>query len=516
MKVVGRHSGEGGGQSGAQAHRSAREIAVRLFLTCWIIYALHFSTNIVREIYLTLSIGDHVSFRVDEYAGLHPDLFEKAGYGWHIGSNPGVSMLAAVPYAAARPVIDIIVHHVREGREQKRQTPPEYDSPWPMARTFYEESWKRGYDVKFALGSFVMQVLCMAPSSALGVVTMFLVLQRLLLSERTALWLALLYAFGTPVFFRTGYLNHNLMLGHIAFWGFLLIWNPFGWSRESLRARYGWTGVAGGTALLFDYSGGIFLIALCLYGFVKAYQEESFQAGVQLSVWYALGALGPVCVLWFYQWQSFGHPFFPGQHWMPPVQWIERGYQGFGWPQFELLTMLLFDYRYGLFITSPLMLVAFVAVRAASGATMRLASRELWFILITFAALWLFFGGVNYTRLQFNTGIRYLSPIFPFLFIPVAVTLAQWSERWVLLIGVVSVAQNWALAMYRDVERGLGVLDPLVHVFAGGFQLPLLTTVSRFKVQFGDVFVNGPSPLPLFVLTGALLYVIWCARSEPM
>lgn len=516
MKEVGRHSREGERQRGAPAHWSVRETAVRLFLTCWIIYALHFSTNIVREIYLTLSIGDHVSFRVDEYAGLHPDLFEKAGYGWHIGSNPGVSMLAAVPYAVARPAIEIIVQHVREGREQKHQAPPEYDSPWPMARKFYEESWKRGYDVKFALGSFVMQVLCMAPSSALGVVTMFLVLQRVLHSERTALWLALLYAFGTPVFFRTGYLNHNLMLGHIAFWGFLLIWNPFGWSRESLRARYVWTGAAGGTALLFDYSGGIFLIALCLYGFVKAYQEESLLTGVRLSVWYVVGALGPVCLLWFYQWQSFGHPFFPGQHWMPPVQWIERGYQGFGWPQLELLTLLLFDYRYGLFITSPLMLLAFVAGRPHSGATSRLASRELWFILLTFVALWIFFGGVNYTRLQFNTGIRYLSPIFPFLFIPVAVTLAQWSERWVLLIGVVSIAQNWALAMYRDVERGLGVLDPVFHVFAGGFQLPLLTTLSRFKAQFGEVFVNGPSPLPLFVLTGALLYVIWCARSEPM
>lgn len=501
---------------GTPTHWSTREVAVRLFLTCWIIYALHFSTNIVREIYLTLSIGDHVSFRVDEYAGLHPDLFEKPGYGWHIGSNPGVSMLAAVPYAMARPVIDGIVRQVRVGREQSQQRPPDYDSPWPMARKFYEESWKRGYDVKFALGSLVMQVLCMAPSSALGVVAIFLVLRRLLPSQRAAVWLAFLYAFGTPVFFRTGYLNHNLMLGHIAFWGFLLLWNPFEWSNRSRSARYAWAGAAGGTALLFDYSGGLFLIGLCLYGLIKAGQEESLQMGLSLSVRYVLGALGPVCLLWWYQWQSFGHPFFPGQHWMPPVEWIERGYQGVGWPQFELLFLLLFDYRYGLFITSPLMVLAFAAIRRVSTVRSMFGARELWFILLTFLALWLFFGGVNYTRLQFNTGIRYLTPMFPFLFIPVAVTLAHCSERWVLLIGALSIAQNWALAMYRDVERGLGVLDPLFHVFAGGFQLPLLTTLSRFKTQFGDVFVNGPSPLPLFALTGVLLYVIWSTRAEPM
>lgn len=501
---------------GATTHWSTREIAVRLFLTCWIIYAMHFSTNIVREIYLTLSIGDHVSFQVDEYAKLHPDLFEKPGYGWHIGSNPGVSMVAAVPYAMAKPVIDMIVHHVRVGREQNHQRPPEYDSPWPMARQFYEESWKRGYDVKFALGSFVMQTLCMAPSSAVGVVAMFLLLQRLLPSPRAALWLAFLYAFGTPVFFRTGYLNHNLMLGHIAFGGFLLLWNPFEWSRHSLSARYYWAGVTGGMALLFDYSGGIFLIALYLYGLAKACEKESLQARLSLSIRYILGALGPVCLLWWYQWESFGHPFLPGQHWMPPVEWIDRGYQGVGWPQINLLSSLLFDYRYGLFIASPLMLLAFAGLRRSSGLRSLFGIRELWFIFLTFVVLWLFFGGVNYTRLQFNTGIRYLSPIFPFIFVPVALTLAQWSERWVLLIGAMSVAQNWAMAMYRDVERGLGVLDPLLHVFAGGFQLPLLTTLSRFKGQFGEVFVNGPSPLPLFVLTGALLYVIWGTRSEPM
>ncbi len=72
-------------------------IAWRLFLTCWIVYALHFATDISREIYPAVALGDHFSFRVDEYAGLHDDLFEKEGYGWHIGNNPGVSMMAALP-----------------------------------------------------------------------------------------------------------------------------------------------------------------------------------------------------------------------------------------------------------------------------------------------------------------------------------------------------------------------------------------------------------------------------------
>jgi len=63
-------------------------VAVRLFLTCWIVYSAHATTNAVREVYLALSIRDHASFRVDEYLGLHDDIFEVPRFGAHIGNNP--------------------------------------------------------------------------------------------------------------------------------------------------------------------------------------------------------------------------------------------------------------------------------------------------------------------------------------------------------------------------------------------------------------------------------------------
>ena len=199
---------------------SPRETAVRLFFTCWLVFVLHLATNTVREIYLALAIGDHLSFRVDEYANMHPDLFEKPGFGWHIGANPGASMLGAIPYAVLRPLVDRIVSSVNLKRARSgKSEPPSYHS-WPMAGDFYKEAWRRGYDIKFGLAAIIMQAACMAPISALAVVVMFLLLRRLFGSDRTAFWLALLYAFGTPVFYRTGYLNHNLMLGHFVFFGF--------------------------------------------------------------------------------------------------------------------------------------------------------------------------------------------------------------------------------------------------------------------------------------------------------
>ncbi len=492
-----------------------RQIAVRLFFTCWLIFSLHFSTNIVREVYLALSIGEHLSFSVDEYANMHPDLFEKPGYGWHIGNNPGVSMLAAIPYGIASPFINVIVEKVQASRLSSGKTdPPQYNSPWPMAQRFYAEAWHRGFDVKLGLGALVMQVFCMAPSSALGVVGIFFALRRIIFSDKMALWMAILYAFGTPVFFRTGYLNHNLMLGHIAFLGFLAMWNPGKAEWPSSTLRFFVAGMTGGLALLFDYSGVVVLIGLFCYGGVKRWIEYSKTDAFRHALWYIGGTLGPVGLLWFYQWQSFGHPFFPGQHWMPPVEWIDRGYQGFGFPQLELLWTLAFDYRFGLFVSCPLFLLALGAPFVCRKGVHSFPWLELTSMLSFFLVLWVFFSGSNYTRLQFNTGIRYLTPIFPFLFIPAAFVLVRLPRPAVLFISVVSVAEAWCMAMYRDVERNFGVLDPILHVFYEGFQLPALTTLSRLGGPLGEYFIGSPSPLPLFVLAGGLLYVIWATNLK--
>jgi hypothetical protein len=483
---------------------------VRLFLTCWIVYSVHIATNTVREIFLALAIGDHFSFRVDEYANMHPDLFEKKGFGWHIGANPGASMLAAVPYFLSRPLVSRIVTAVNRARAASgQQEPPQYNSPWPMRRAFYQEAWRRGLDVKFGLAAFVIQWFCMAPISALGVVVMFYLLRRVFGSDRTAFWLALLYAFGTPVFFRTGFLNHNMILGHFSFMGFLALWNPGQDFRWPQSARLFAGGLAGGAALLLDYSGVVLLGGLFCYAVAKAWRAMPLRHVIHCACYYILGSMGPILLLWFYQWRSFGNPFLPGQSWMPPVEWIDVGYQGFTWPQPDLLQHLLFDYRYGLFVTCPLMLLALFSLWLNRGSRRTIPAGEFATLMLLPFGLWLFCGGISYTRLQYNNGLRYLAPALPFLFVPTALVLLRVPRRFAYVVSIAAVAQAWSMAMYRDVERGLGVLEPVLRVFIGGFQLPLLTVLSRMSGQYGDYASHGVSPLPIFVAVAALIFVIW-------
>ena len=494
---------------------AARSIAVRLAITCWLVYGLHFATNMVRENYLALAIGERLSFRVDAYANLHDDIFEHPGFGWHIGSNPGASMVGAIPYALSRPLIDRVVAAVQRSRAGT-VAPPEYRAPTDKDRRFFEEAWRRGLDVRFGLASFVMQTLGMAVVSALGVVAMFLLL-RSLLPPGTALALALLYAFGTPVFLRTGFLNHNLMLGHAGLAGFAILWDPRPGRSAPLDRRFLLGGLAGGVGVLMDYSGFLLLAGLWLYGMTVAGRATGRGRRARLSAAYALGAAGPLLLLWFYQWRAFGHPFLPPQHWMPPVEWSDRGYQGVGAPQPGLAAALAFDYRYGLFVSCPLFLLAVAAPFVPRNKSF-LPRRELMACLALSLAFLVFFSAVNYTRWQFNTGVRYLAPTFPFLFLAAAVVLHRLPRGLARPVVAASVALAWCMAMARDVsggkvdladpDTGLGVLDPVLRVVTGGFQLPALTTISRMEPWASDLG-GHVSALPLMSLTAVIIFLIW-------
>ena len=492
-----------------------RGIRWRLFATAWVVFSLHFATDIVREHYPAIALGDHLTFRLDEYGGLHPDLFETPGRGWHIGNNPGISMFAAIPYALARPLIDPIVQRVRSGREAAGLTePPEYDTEWPNQREFFAEAWRRGLDVKLALAALVTQVLFMAPICAAAVVLMFGVLRHVFDSDRMGGWMALLFAFGTPLFYRAGFLNHNMVLGLIAFAAFALIWDPGGERPLTVRAQMVVAGLAAGLTLLFDYSGVVFVALLFGYAMLRNRDTLDGRGLLRRSLWFAAGGAGPVFLLWFYQWRAFGNPFLPGQHWMPPVEWIELGYQGYGPPQLELLWLLAFDHRFGLFVFCPLFLAACLAVSRKGRRGVNLPAFEMWMCLGVFAALWIFFAGSNYTRLQFNTGLRYLAPVIPFLFVPAAVGLARLPSLVASLVGVLSVGLTWALAMYREVERPLGVLDPVVRTLTEGLDLPVLAALERTGGAYGGLGAGGTSPAGLFIAAAALIAVIWWRFGE--
>lgn len=485
---------------------SDRGIALRIFLTCWLVFALHFATNTVREIYPALSLGDHLSFDVTEYSGLHQDIFEIPGRGSFINNNPGASIIGAIPYAVLRPVTDRIVERVKEKRAAEPiQEHADYDTIYPLAQQFLQKARERNLDVKFGLAAGIMQALAMAPISALGAVAMFWIFLSLTANRRTSVLLALLYAFATPIFFRTAQLNQNVLLADFALFAFVLLWRPMSSDGES-RPFYFLAGLCAGWTVVLDYSGLVAAVALCGYALAKWYAAEK-RNSADLGR-FAFGLAICAGVLMAYQLTSFGNPILPAQSYMPAANYTELGYRGFSFPQFDLLFETAFGMRYGLFTSAPILLAAFLVPLWLKRSNRLLKNRELIFVLTLTTLFFVFCAANQYGRMQFNTGVRHIVPVVPFIFLLAANALLRFPVIVAAIIGVLGTYWSWCLAMYRDVEQGFGVLESIRHVTLEGFRLPWLTTLERMG------FVSSQSAIPLLLLSGVIIWLIWTVGAK--
>jgi hypothetical protein len=475
------------------SHQLRHSLRIRLFLTAWVVFALHFATDFVREHFLVVSMVENGTFDLGPYYGLHEDIFVNPPnapvQGVHHGANPGISMLAAIPYAVTRPFVDRVVQRQLAARQARGDTSAVYNDPRSARVRFYRETVTRGLDVRFGLVGIVTQVLCMAPLSALGVVAMFMLLT------------------GAG---RTAYLNQNLAIGVAGLIAFLLLWNPGPALRWRPQVRLFLAGLAGGFAFLCDYSGALVTGLLGLYAMARARDEDAgFGGPWRAAIGYTLGALGPILLLWFYQWAAFGNFILPPQHWMPAVVHSEQGYQGVTGPSLELFRMLLLHPAFGLFVSAPLLILALGAPIVFWRRRSFIPGRELLLCAAIAVALVLFFSAVHYTRLQWSTGIRYLMPVVPFLFIAACVTLVRlprWiAWPWILL----AITVSWSIAMVRNQT---GVHSNVIRVFIEGLQLPWLSTLGRMATQYAPWLQGRPSPLAAFLLSAAVIAGIWLIR----
>jgi hypothetical protein len=480
----------------------SRATAIRLFLTGWILFSAHFSSNVVRETYLAITLAEDLSVRVDEYLGLHPDLFEIPGRGAYINSNPGASMLGAVPYALATPFLSVL-YRARPGLLAPRP-PTTYDDPRPNRTEFMNESRARGLDIKLGLAAAITLVGLMAPASALAMVLMYQYLSARLGNERQALWLSLLYGFGTPVFFRTAFLNQNLLLAHFVLIAFAALTWPRGEAADGRdRRAHLVAGFCMGMGLLLDYSAAPLALVFGAWIVVTRALAGGVAPAVRAALEFALGAAGPLVVLFGYQWLAFGSPWFPAQRYMPATEFSVLGWNGMTVPTFGLLLGNLLDPTCGLFVFCPMLVAALAApfLRTSSGSLTR---SELALALAASAALWLFASANQFSNLQFNTGVRYMVPAVPLLFAALVPVVLRAPRVLVWALIVPTVAISWSVSMARE-----SVPISLARVFMMGPELPWVTVLGRMASGYAPFLADGVSPIAILLVLGVVVWLIW-------
>lgn len=477
----------------------------RLFLTGWLVYSLHFATNIVREHYPAFTIAESFTLKVDPYLGFHSDIFQHRDGHAYVGNNVLVSVLAAVPLFVFDPVLDALEARskaalVASGGEVEAT----YDTRFPNRREFFRRVKAAGLDLRFGAAAMITSVFFMAPFSALFLVLLYHVLVRRGVAEGRAVWLTLLFGLATPVFFRTAHLNHNIFLMYAAFASYWLLWR--GEDRPvapGTAARF-WAGFLAGFCLAADYSGVVLLLPLYGYLLVSRASEAGWATSIRESFVFVVGAVPPVLFLWWSQWAMYGHPFMPGQYWMPDVNYTDRGWRGISLPTADLFFLNLFEPRYGLLTWGPLMVLAFVPAWWYPRDRLVLPRRERWFVIALFVVNMLFFAANQYSRMQFNSGFRYLIPVLPFLFLAASDHMARMRRSWLIAITAVAGLHSWVLTVFREQS----IFDSWRLFFAEGIQLPWLRVMRQ--TSMGGGVIGSPIVAPaLIALTLLVIGWLW-------
>jgi len=475
----------------------------RLFLIAWIVYSVHFATNVVREHYPAFSIVDHLSFRVDEYQGFHSDIFVHRDGHSVIGNQVFVSVLAAVPLFVFDPILDALERHSQAALARDGVQHADYRTDKHNRVVFFRLVKERGLELRFGAATLVTTAFFMAPLAALFLVYWYGVVRQRGMSEAAGTSLTLVFAFGTPLFYRATVLGHNMFVMYGMFAAFAVIWLQPSAALSAQRRLL--AGLLAGLTIATDYI-GVFIIPL-LYGYLvlRRLQTARWTVALRESAPFIVGLVPAAAFLLFSQWAMYGHPLYPGQHWMPNQNiYVQQGMRGFTLPDPDLIVQNLFNPAYGMFSWGPVLLLSLVPTRWYSGPLV-LPRFERRFVLVVSVVLLLFASSNQYARLQFNSGFRYLLPLVPFLMLALAdhwIRLGTWMRTGV---AAVVIAHAWVLTVFREQPVG----EAWRLLLTEGPQLPwyrvLGMTASPDNPWLGTWWV----PTSILALTLAFVGGIW-------
>jgi hypothetical protein len=430
-----------------EPRKCAAGAAWRVFLTAWIVYSFFWTPYLVREHLPAVALIERGSLNVERYVGWTGDVFRSPTGGVYINNNPGASLTAAIALLPLRPLLIRV--------DRWNQALPRPVSVTDNGELFWR-TVREGRAYYFLLVEFLTVAFVMAPVTAAAAAYLCSRLIEAGVPPRYSTATALLYALGTPVFFRAAHLNHNLLVADAGLIALLLVWHPHGGQLSVLRAVA--AGLLAGYAILCDYSGVVVAGTMAAYVWLRSDGLATTRRWRLLMV-YAAGAVPGVFLLVIYQSWAFGSPYLPSQHYMAPTAPTALGYRGFDWPSPALVWANFFDPRFGLFAYCPALLLAAIAPFARR-VRYRMPDREMWVLLGYFALFVVFCAANQYSWLQPSTGFRYLAPVVPALTL-LAVQAAQLLPpplRWG--IAIITCAESLLLAASHsnDVRLVFGTL----------------------------------------------------------
>jgi hypothetical protein len=453
---------------------------------------------------------------VDRYRDFHPDIFVHPNGHAVVGNNVAASVIAALPLLVFSPVLNQLEAYERA--RIRREGPPatEYrTADHPNSRKFYAVAANAGLTLRFGASAAVTTVCLMAPLSALMLVLMFRILIDRGVARPRALGLALLFGFGTPgvLPYRRAESQHDADV-------------------HDLRRVSSAVGAAGGAGAGESAAAGRGRLPVRARPRARLQRADPAGGRLRLPGWRAaaigvdrdrrhrssavrpcgdsagaLSALQPVV--------DVRQSVLPGQYWMPDVSasdvygqfrnpYSTEGFRGFSWPSISLLLATLFSPSYGMYTYGPLLLVGLVPAFMYPRDQLILPRTERLYAAALFAALVLFCASNQYSRIQFNSGFRYLVPLVPTIFLAASDHLARMPTRWLAALAAPAVLNSWIISMVRE-----PVPESWRRVLTEGIQYPWLTVLRLTAPEGAGVLGSPALPLAIAGLASLIVFLVW-------
>jgi hypothetical protein len=404
--------------------------SVALFVVLLVCYVYTFprwaDPNQNSRLDLVVAVVDKGTLRIDDYVDNTVDYAKFEGH-YYSDKAPGVAFLGIPVYGALKgvlslPVMDGLMNYLSNNQA--------------LAATLREGGTGLLEDkVRFAMGQVAVTfVTAMVPTALLGML-LYRLLREFGLSQGTRALLALLYGLATPAFAYAGAFYGHQLAAACLFIAFYLVFMKQRGERIGV-VRLLAVGFLLGYAVITEYP------AVLIAGFLFLYTLYRLHDRWRIA-WVVAAGIPPGILLAAYNFAIFHTPLPVG--YSHSELWVEQHHTGvmsLTWPHWSAVWGITFGLFRGLFVLSPVLLLAvpgFVAWWRTREYRVEwvvaLASMLAFFLFNSSSIMW--WGG-------FAIGPRYLLPMFPFMILPIAYFVRRWGIRvWAkLLTGALSI---WAL-----------------------------------------------------------------------
>jgi len=481
--------------SGRQ-HPGERRIAILIFLILLSCYTYFFPRwadwNQNSRLNLVMAIVDQGTLNIDNYYDGYTATGDYAEHEGHIYSTkaPGTAFLGVPVYWAFQKVT---------GGSMARWALGSLRGNEAIGSTLtIGGSGLLPEKLHAALALSVVTFFTVAIPSALLGVALYQFAGYFVPSQAPRVWAVLMYGLATSAFPYAGSFYGHQIVAALLFGAFYLAF-LIGRGRLKPPSTLG-VGIMLGCAVITEYPAALIAGAIFLYLCHRLRQKQ----------WAGLMVLGGTLpgLLWMaYNYAIFHKPIAFGYQHAPLWQDVNTaGFFSLVYPQPQALWGITFGSYRGLFLVSPVLLLAFPGFH-------RLARNRAWrpeFLVCLWAVLSfiLFNGSSVMWQGGHAVGPRYLVPMLPFLALPLSLFVERWGRyRWAKL--PVAVVSAWSLlAVWAETIGGQNFPDYTPNPLFRYSLLKLLGGDIARNIGMAAGLSGWASLVPLLVVVGCLSWAL--------